>query len=142
MKSFGKTVLLIAGLVVLPAVLAAQSLTPMRVEVPFAFMAGDHMYAPGAYVINANTDFGYMDIRESRSATSERVALTRSRVARKGVDTMAGFLQFEQLGATYALRSVCAPHAAEGVKVKPAKAELEMSKAGGGATGKIVTITQ
>ncbi len=134
-------VLLIAGLFVLTAAAAAQTVTPMRVEIPFAFMAGGHMYAAGTYLIYANTAQGYMDFRESRSAISERVLLTGARVARKGVHRSLGFLKFEQLGNSYALRSVCAPNAADGASVTKSNLEKEMAKAGG-AAGNIVTITQ
>ncbi len=133
--------LLLVSLVVLPAAFAAEGGAPMRVEIPFAFLAGDHMYAPGAYEVRANSEFGYVELRQVKSSIAERVALVRTGVERKNVDPALGFLRFEQLGTTYALKAVGAPNQAEGLAVKPSKAEKEMAK-GGGATGNVVTITQ
>jgi hypothetical protein len=134
-------VLLLVSLVVLPAAFAAQAGTPMRVEIPFAFLAGDHMYPAGAYEVRANSDFAYVEIREVKSAIAERVALLRTAVERKSVDPALGFLRFEQVGTTYTLKAVAAPNQAEGLAVRPSKAEKEMAK-GGGAAGNVVTITQ
>jgi hypothetical protein len=133
--------LLLASLVVLPAAFAAQAGTPMRVEIPFAFLAGDHMYAPGTYEVRANSQFAYVEVRDVKNAIAERVALVRTAVERKNVDRALGFLRFEQVGTTYTLKAVAAPYQAEGLAVKPSKAEKEMAK-GGGATGNVITITQ
>jgi hypothetical protein len=134
-------VLLLVGLVVLPAAFAAQAEAPIRVEIPFAFLAGDHMYAAGAYEVRANSEFGYVELRQIKSAFGERVALERTAVERKSVDRPLGFLRFEQVGTTYTLKAVGAPYRAEGLAVKPSKTEKEMAKRGG-ASGNIVTITQ
>ena len=123
-------VLLVTGCVVLSA--AMPSHRPMRVNIPFAFLAGDQMLPAGEYWVGVNSEFRYVSLRPVNSATSRNVALNGTFVPRIARDLTRGFLQFEQYGSTHALRAVGVPEAEAGLGLAQSKAEAELAKANGG----------
>ena len=135
-------VLFVAGLVILSAAVAAQAGPLMRVNIPFAFLAGERMHQAGEYWVQVNSDFRYVELRPLDSAIAERVALTGVSAPRRGLDTLKGFLRFARYGSAYAMRAVGAPGAEAGLGVMPSKAEKELAKANGDAAGAEVSITQ
>jgi hypothetical protein len=134
-------VLLVAGLAVLSAAMPARAETLMRVNIPFEFLAGERIHPAGDYFVLVNSDYRFVELRPSKSAHAEWVALNGRYVPRQGVDPMKGFLRFERYGSTYAMRAVGIPNAEAGMAVKPSKIEKELAKSNGGA-GAEVSLTQ
>jgi hypothetical protein len=140
-NAFAKaTVLMATGFAAFLGATPAKCETPMRVNIPFAFVAGEQTHAAGAYEVRVNHGLRYVELRPLDSALVERVLLDGAFSPRADKNATGGFLQFRQYGNSYALRSVGAPGAAEGLDVKRSKAEKELSNVAGGSSGKVVTI--
>ena len=134
-------VLLVAGLAVLSVAMPARAETLMRVNIPFEFLAGEQTHPAGDYYVRVNSEYRYVELRPTKSAIAERVALNGSAVPRQGMERMKGFLRFERYGSTYAMRAVGVPNAETGMGVKPSKIEKDLAKANGGS-GAEVSLTQ
>ena len=135
-------VLLVAGLVVLLAAMPAQAETIMRVDIPFAFLAGEQMHPAGEYLVKIDSRARLAELRPVDGVNTDRLMLDGTLVSRKGVDSMKGFLRFQLYGSTHALQVIGAPAGEAGFGVKASKAERELARTHGGDAGSVVTVTQ
>jgi hypothetical protein len=124
--------LLVAGLVVLSAAMPAWAETPMRMNIPFGFLADGQKHPAGVYFITLNPDFGFAELRWSQSVFSQRLMLNGSVIARTGQDPIKRFVRFEKNGSNYTLLSVGSQ--AGVVAVRPMKSGTELAKANRGGT--------
>ncbi len=133
------TVVIAISLVVLSAAIPANaqayaSSSQMRVQIPFAFLAGEKVNPAGEYVVRVLGDFRLLDIRNAKEAGLERLQLTGGMLSERLVKSEdGGFLLFNRYANGYALAGVWAAGADRGYKMKASKAEIEMARANGGA---------
>ncbi|MBZ5586907.1 MAG: hypothetical protein LAQ30_32915 [Acidobacteriia bacterium] len=128
------TVVIAISLVVLSAAIPANAQTTnMRVQIPFAFLAGEKAYPAGDYIFTLNGDYRLVDLRSAKESAVERISLTGGLLPERAAAAQHGFLLFKRYGGEYALNGVWAAGAPRGYTVKPSKAEIEMAKANGGA---------
>ena len=112
----------------------AQAPTLMRVDVPFAFLAGEQVHPAGMYYISVDSRFHIAELRSIHEKAAYRVALKPGTVSRTKGTEAKGYLVFSQYGQTWVLRGVCSHDADGAYRVTPSKAEIELAKAnlGGG----------
>ncbi len=123
------------GLVVLSAAIPANAqVSTMRVQVPFAFLAGAEKLPAGDYEFRVNADFRFVDIRSMKESVPHRVALTGGLMPGKEAPAEAGYASFYKNGQDYSLRGLWRTGAPVGYLAAPSKAEKEMARSGGAVT--------
>ncbi len=122
--------LIVAGLALLsfsvPAI--AADTTYMRIDIPFAFLAGNEILPAGTYHVDVSNSYNYADFRSTNETKIHRVLLAASRVERSLRESEVGTLQFQRYGDRLVLRAVFNPSKSEGFMFKKSKAELELGR--------------
>ncbi len=114
----------------------AQDRHLMRVNVPFAFLAGDRTLPAGDYLFRLDPQFDLVDIHPIAENAIYRVQLKGAFVSRQRTGSEGGLLTFAKYGNRLVLRGVWANGEHEGHEVKTSKAEIELARAtGGGSAG-------
>ncbi len=132
-------ILVAAGLALLTvAVPAFADTTFMRIDIPFAFLAGDQVLPAGMYDVNVSNSNNYADFRSTSETRIHRVLLTTGRVERKPSQADRGVLQFQKYGDHMVLRAVFNSWRTEGFIFNKTKAESELANTG--VAGEISTI--
>ncbi len=139
-----KSLLLAAGLVAfaLAGPANAQQPVPMRMSVPFAFVAGEHTYPAGDYWVRVDANLGVAELRSVQGASANRVLLTGARLPEKAISQEKGVIQFNVYGEAYALAGICPAGTAEGYRVKASKVEAELARTHGGAGTRTISTIQ
>lgn len=129
MKSLFQSALLTATITLFSAAAVAQSVSRMRVNVPFSFIAGEQNYAAGEYVVQVNADHHILSLRPVDDAITRPMLLGWSSVKRTAsVPLERGFLLFAVYPDQKVLRGVCAPGAEAGYKLPVSPREKELAK--------------
>ncbi len=131
MKIFNspRIVLAVAGLAVAAlAVPAVAETSYMRVDIPFAFLAGNQVLPAGTYHVNVSNSFNYADFRSTNETRIHRVLLSNQRVERSTWGSGVGVLQFQKYGERLVLRAVFSPAQDEGHVFQKSKAEKELAR--------------
>lgn len=119
---------------------SAQDRNLMRVNIPFAFLAGERTLPAGDYLFRLDPQFGLVDIHPMGNNAIYRVQLRGGFVSRQSSGHEGGLLTFAKYGSRLALRGVWANGEHEGHEVKTSKAEIELARATGGVPAESVTI--
>ena len=125
------SVLIAVSLVVLSATPANAQTSLMRVDIPFAFLAGNEVHPAGAYVFKVDSNFRLVDFRALDGRATYRIQLAGGLPSKAG-QAVKGSLRFNCYGDTYALSGIWSYGAEQGYKVKPSKAESELARTWGG----------
>lgn len=125
-------ILLAAGLAIIGAVAPARAQSnPMRVDIPFAFLAGEQNLPSGIYWVQLDAQFHTLSLRAINERASSRLLVRDSRVGRNPSEAFRGVLSFQKYGATLVLKGLYAAGAVERHDLRPSKAEMELVKATG-----------
>ncbi len=100
----------------------------MRIEIPFAFVAGNEVLPAGTYEVGVDRSYTFADFRSIDETRIHRVMLTTSRLERKPSESGVGTLQFQKYGDRLALRAVWNAWGTEGYVFQKSKAERELAK--------------
>ena len=85
-KVVSRSTLLIAATIAILAMTTAKAETPlMRMDIPFAFLAGEHTLPAGNYWVRVDTDFRFLELRPADGTGAQRVALAGGQFAVKKV---------------------------------------------------------
>lgn len=129
-KVVSRSTLLIAATIAILAMTTAKAETPlMRMDIPFAFLAGEHTLPAGNYWVRVDTDFRFLELRPADGTGAQRVALAGGQFAVKKVSETNGFLRFRRYGDIYALEGAYGANSGYGLNAKPSKTEIEVAKA-------------
>ena len=116
-------------LILWPAPASAQ-LTALRFNVPFAFVAGGHVLAPGQYALQFHTGEMRIAINDTASTASSMVPLVPGGSTRPAAQADSAMLRFEKVGGRYFLTGVWRRGAVNGDSIMPSRRMLESAKAG------------
>ena len=114
---------------------SAQQPNLMRVQIPFAFLAGDRTMPAGDYMVKFEPNFNLVDLVPMQGTTTLRVLMKMGFVRRPKDAGQLGLLTFAKYGDRLVLRGVWASGDREGHEVKTSKAEIELARSAGATPG-------
>lgn len=109
---------------------AASAQSGMRVDVPFAFTAGNRVLPAGEYRVVVDATHGYSRILPADGQAVCVVQLTPGTAERDGAKAGRGVLRFEKHGSRYTLVGIWQAGSVAGNEVVKAKAKGEYAKTG------------
>jgi hypothetical protein len=120
---------------------AGAQVSTMRMEIPFAFVAGDQVLPAGQYVVTVDQDFNRCLFVNQSDTTAQMIRLLSATKSRPLGKTALGTLQFTRYGGQHFLSAVWRPGHEGGNQVVASKRLLEAakSKVNGGDGGPTVT---
>jgi hypothetical protein len=120
---------------------AGAQVSTMRMEIPFAFVAGNQVLPAGQYVVTVDQDFNRCLLANQSDTTAQMIRLQSATESRPQGKAELGTLQFTRYGGQHFLSAVWRPGHEEGNRVVASKRLLEAarSKANGGDGGPTVT---
>jgi hypothetical protein len=139
---FGKTMVAALGAAALLFVApAGAQVSTMRMEIPFAFVAGDQVLPAGQYVVTVDQDFNRCLFSSQSDTSAQMIRLESATESRPLEKAASGTLRFTKYGGQHFLSAVWRPGHEEGNRVVASKRLLEAakSKINGGDGGPTVT---
>ena len=125
-----KQFLIALGLGAMMCAAPAVAQTTMRFNVPFAFVAGDHVMPAGAYRVTLDNSFGLARFEGLSDLSVQLVRLVPGGIERKTGSNYTGSLRFAKYGEKYFLDGVWKAGSIAGNATIPSKRMLESAKAG------------
>jgi hypothetical protein len=129
MKLFtAKAALAAIGASLVLAASASAQTSVMRVDIPFAFSAGDETFPAGVYSVRMDQPFNRAMLL---SGTQTRTTMVRLRLAaadRSPLNAVDGKLLFNRYGERYVLAEVWAPGRVEGWRTNTSRLEKELAR--------------
>jgi hypothetical protein len=122
-------VLIAAGLAICAMAVPASAGNPMRVDIPFSFLAGEKSMPAGIYWVRLDADFHTLDLTAANEDARHRLLVRNGPATRKESAARCGVLSFQRYGSTLVLKGVFAPGATEGHNLPTSQAEIELAKA-------------
>jgi hypothetical protein len=126
---------MLTGICVAAFALAAQAVagsSRIRVEVPFAFTAGNDTIPAGTYFVNIDDTLRQVLFFSTRSTETHIARLSPSLASRKVSDSEIGTLRFAKYGDHYVLKTVFRPGQTAGNQLPSSARERELSQQYGG----------
>ena len=120
---------------------AAAQGTNMRMDIPFAFVAGDEVFPAGQYLVTVDRQFGRCIFVSRTDATTKAIRLSATSDTRSLENGSLGTMRFILNGGQYFLTNVWRTGQEDGFRIVPSKRMLQAATAranGGAAT--IVTL--
>ena len=139
---FGKAMFAALGAAALfLAAPAGAQVSTMRMEIPFAFVAGDQLLPAGQYVVTVDQDFNRCLFANQSNTNAQMIRLESATESRRLAKASLGTLRFTRYGGQHFLSAVWRPGHEEGNRVVASKRLLEAarSKVYGGDVGPTVT---
>ena len=120
---------------------AGAQVSTMRMEIPFAFVAGDQLLPAGQYVVTVDQDFNRCLFANQSNTNAQMIRLESATESRRLAKASLGTLRFTRYGGQHFLSAVWRPGHEEGNRVVASKRLLEAarSKVYGGDGGPTVT---
>ena len=124
-----RTALTIAiAAVALAASANAQNGNGMRMDIPFAFLAGNEVLPAGSYTVRVDDGFNRILLEPQTNGPVRAVPVASGITERKQSDAWLGVLRFQKYGERWVLRAAFRPGRADGYYVMPSKAEKELAR--------------
>jgi hypothetical protein len=134
MKLFtGKAMLIAIGAALALAGSASAQTSLMRVDIPFAFAAGEETLPAGVYSVRLDQPFHRVLLLPANATGTTFVRLRMSTSDRNPSDLDNGKLEFRRYGGHYVLSGVWGTGRLEGWRVAPSRIEQELAKTYGPA---------
>lgn len=128
----GKAALVALGLAVLLGLAApASAQTMMRVEIPFAFVAGNQSLPAGMYNFVLDANFSFCRIDSFSDGSSHPIRFMPGPARRQNANADRGVVQFEKYGDRYFLNAVWKPGSTDGLAAITSRRLIESAKAQG-----------
>lgn len=118
----------VAVLLLCSGAVSAQTST-MRVNVPFAFTAGDRVLPAGEYHVMVHTDLMLTRLLPVNSNSVSLLRLVPGTTDRKAENADKGTLRFEKIGSRYVLIGVWRPGEIAGNAIVGSRPARELAKA-------------
>jgi hypothetical protein len=131
MKIVKKAALVIAaGAALLAASVPAHAAHNVaRIDVPFAFLAGDQQFPAGSYWVRLDRDFHLLDLKLATSNKVIRVRVHDGKATRKATSAERATLSFLKYGSECVLRAVFLSGDTQSYELKMSSREMELAKA-------------
>jgi len=127
----GKATLAAIGLAALALAAPASAQTVMRVNIPFAFVAGAESLPAGAYNFVLDANFSLCHIDSFNDGSMHAVHFVPGAARKQDSHTDGGVVQFQKYGDRYFLSGLWKPGNQDGFAVIPSRRLIESAKAQG-----------
>ena len=108
---------------------AVAQVSTMRMEIPFAFVAGGQVLPAGQYVVTVDQDFHRCLFASQSDTGTQVIRLASATDSRPWAKSTPGTLRFARYGGQHFLTAVWRPLQQEGSRVLTSKRLLEAARA-------------
>ncbi|HEY2014146.1 MAG TPA: hypothetical protein VGH38_11640 [Bryobacteraceae bacterium] len=129
----GKAVVVAVGLAVLVMAMPASAQSSMRINIPFAFTAGNETLPAGQYNFVVDSNFSLCHIDSMADGSVHMVRFEPGTSGRQKTDVRTGAVQFKKYGDHYLLTGVFRPGFVDGLATINSRRAIESAKNSGSA---------